>query len=254
MTHKIFSPEDLERRYQGVTACARAECAFVTEMVGGQPATPEGVEMFVRHHFLANGVKKPKEETVRAEVERILQQEVGTKDIRPELGELGDALSYGVNVIRRDAGGSWLGDWMIKACLKAAASRIGLLVSKRGAKGDMAEMGRVRAIDFSARTEDLFHVYLLDKTARLPAKTYFSRFMGSVSGARGRQSIVHDSECVLPGTRFAFEYRFFDQRINAEDAADIFACAMTIGLGSCKAMERGKFKINKLTVEYGSFR
>jgi hypothetical protein len=250
MTHKTFSSDDLEKRYQGVTACARAECTFVTEMVGGQPATPKGVEMFVRHHFLANGVKKPKEETVRAEVQRILEKEVGSKDIRPELGELSDALSYGVNIIRRDTGGPWLGDWMIKACLKAAASRIGLLVSKRGAKGDMAEMGRVRAIDFSARSEELSHVYLVDRTARLPAKTHFSTFMGSVSGAQGRKSIVHDSECVPPGTRFAFEYRFFDQRLTAEDAADIFACAMTIGLGSCKAMERGKFKIKKLTVEY----
>jgi len=76
--------------------------------------------------------------------------------------------------------------------------------------------------------------------------TYFNAFRGRVQSPQGSKSIVNDAECVAPGSRFAFEFRFYPSRIKADDMADIFASAMVIGLGSCKSFERGKFRINEL--------
>lgn len=241
----VFNFTDLRKRYEDLTVSVIAQCTFATESVGGQPAGPEGVRAFAQHHLELKG--KELDEAVA----RILKEEIGERDITPEGGELKEKLTYGINVIRRDAIGPWLGSWMPKACLKAAASRLGYFTGIRGLKGDMAEFGSVQAVGLSLRDETHpERIYLVDAEKNIPVTTYFKRFPGRVSGPSGSKSIIHDSECVPPGTRFAFEYRFKGDRFTKpqEQVADIFAVAMIIGLGSVKAVDCGKFSINSLTI------
>jgi len=253
---KTFSYESLRGRYEARTARVIAECELATELVGGQNASEDGIRAYVEHHL---GLEGPEADEA---VDRILRDEVGERDVPSETGELEEKRVYGINVIRRDSFGPWLGNWMAKASLKAAASRIGLFAQKRGSKGDMAEMGEVRPYGASLilkegickdaqRYNDLQRIHLLGPDGSASAETYYKEFKGSVSTPRGRQSIINTAECAPPGTRFAFEYRFAEEKVTEDDIAEVFAIAMNIGLGSCKAFECGKFMIRKLTLEHG---
>jgi hypothetical protein len=241
---QVYSLQDLQQRYRTLTSVVFADCTLATELIGGMPADAAGVRLFVAHHL------KLVDQELEDAVKRIMKEEIGERDVPAETGELKEKLSYGISVVRRDANGPWLGNWMIKACLKAAASRLGIFVQKRGSKGDVAEMGQMSANGVSrldvARPE---RVYLCDPTGKAPAETYFQSFRGRVQSPAGSKSIVNDCECVAAGSRFGFEFRFYPARIKADDIADIFASAMIIGLGSGKAFERGKFSINSLTFE-----
>lgn len=239
---QVFKLVDLQQRYQNMTASVIADCSLATELVGGQPADDAGVRAFVAHHL---GLKDAEAEDA---VRRILKEEIGERDVPAETGDLKEKLSYGISIVRRDEHGPWLGNWMVKACLKAAASRLSIFVQKRGSKGDMAEMGQLSAVDVSLQLpERPERIYLRNREGDAPAETYFQSFRGRVQSPQGSKSIVNDCECVAVGSRFAFEFRFFPARIKADDIADIFASAMIIGLGSAKAFERGKFSINNLT-------
>lgn len=238
---QVFKLEDLQQRYRDLTASVVADCSLATELVGGQPAGPDGVRGFVAHHLKLTG--QDAEDAIR----RILQEEIGERDVPAETGELKEKLSYGINVVRRDEKGPWLGNWMVKACLKSAASRLNIFVSKRGSKGDVAEMGQLLARGISLLdTERPERIYLRNKLGDGPADTYFQAFRGRVQSPQGSKSIVNDAECVAPGSRFSFEFRFYPSRIKSNDIADIFASAMIIGLGSAKSFERGKFSVNEL--------
>lgn len=239
-----YNLNELMARYERMTARAVAECHFTTSLVGGQPGGEQGVRLYVAHHLKLEGEK------AEQAVKRILTEEVGEREITPPAGEIVEAKVYGINIIRRDGYGPWLGDWMVKAMLKQAASRLGIFVTKRGTKGDMAEMGRARATGISALDDEhLERIYLRSADGQSPADTHFERFTGRVQTPQGAKSIVTDAECAPAGTRFAFEYRFIGTRLSEEQAADIFAAAMQIGLGSAKAFERGKFAITKLSYE-----
>jgi len=232
---------DLEKRYQGFTDYVRAECVVATELVGGMPAKREDLLAFAQHHLK---IEDP-EERNRA-VDRILKEEIGESNVTPQGGEIKEKKVYGVNIIRRDAFGPWLGPWMIKACIKAAASRLDIFMKNRGVKGDFAHSGRVSPIGVSLRPSDPYHVYLKDEGGKKPAVSYFQEFMGRVTTQQGAVSIIHHSECVAPGSRFDFEFRFINRGLESDDIEDIFALGMTLGLGSCKALERGKFRIESL--------
>lgn len=237
----VFTLEQLKARYEEFTGCVTAKCRLVTQMVGGQPANESGIRAYVTHHLKLGG------RDAEAAVRRILAEEIGERSVNTETGELNERVTYGINVVRRDSFGPWLGNWMIKACLKAAAQRLGIWVEKIGTKGDMSEMARLNAYGVSLLDEDHpERIYLLEGDGTKPAKTYFERFMGRVSGPKGSNSIVHDSECVAPGAIFEFEYRFGAAKLGKEDLLDIFSQAMMIGLGSVKAMECGKFAIDRL--------
>ena len=152
-----YSQQDLQDRYCKFTEHATAHCIFTTELVGGISADEAGIRAFVKHHLHLP------EEQIEAAVRRIMTEEVGERDTTPETGELTEKLTYGVNVFRRSPAGPWIGDWMVKACIKAAASRLGLFASKRGSKGDIAEMGRVAAIGDSFLAPDRpEQIYLVD--------------------------------------------------------------------------------------------
>ncbi len=243
---QVYKLADLQERYRDLTASVTADCSLATELVGGQPAGPDGVRAFVCHHLGLEG------EEAESAIRRILNEEIGERDVPAETGELKEKLSYGINVVRRDANGPWLGNWMIKACLKAAASRLNIFVQKRGSKGDMAEMGQLLANAVSLLdTEHPERIYLRNKAGDGPAGTYFQAFRGRVQSPQGSKSIVNDAECVAPGSRFAFEFRFYPSRIKSGDMADIFASAMIVGLGSAKSFERGKFSVNELIFHEG---
>jgi hypothetical protein len=105
---QTFSLADLTKRYQQITHSVTAECEFVTELVGGVPAKEEGVRAFVTHHLQLVG------EEAEAAVQRILRDEIGERDTTPDGGEVQTKLTYGINVIRRDEHGPWVGDWMVR--------------------------------------------------------------------------------------------------------------------------------------------
>jgi len=253
---KIFTFDDLRGRYEARTARVIAECELATELVGGQNATEDGIRAYVTHHLRLLDAE------AEAAVQRILREEIGEREVPSETGELQEKLVYGINVIRRDSFGPWLGNWMAKACLKAAASRIGLFAQKRGSKGDMAEMGEVRphgascspslVADEECHYGAFQRIHLLAQDSDLPVKTYYKEFKGSVNTPKGRQSIVNTAECAPPGSRFAFEFRYSEDKVKENDIAEVFAIAMNIGLGSCKAFECGKFIIRKLTLEHST--
>lgn len=239
-----YNLKELTTRYEGHTASVIAECALTTELIGGMPAERPGVEAFVRFHLKLEG------QQAEDAINRILREEVGEKDVPSETGELQEKLSYGINVIRRDSEGPWLGNWMIKACLKSAASRLAIFTSKRGSKGDLAEMGRLQAVGGSLRQPKApGQIYLLAPDVDGPTQTYFTQLKGRIQSPQGSKSIVTDCECAPVGTRFSFEYRYYPARVKEKEIVDIFAAAMVIGLGSAKAFERGKFAVNTLVFE-----
>lgn len=239
-----YTAEDLKARYATFTALVQAECTLETELVGGQPATDEGLRMFVKHHL------KLENQAAEEAFGRIKQAEIGTRELPEEAGELEEYEVGSYNCIRRDAFGSWLGDWMPKACLKAAASRLGLFQKARGSKGDLAEMGLVRALGISLLNPlQPERIYLIDSKLGCPVGTFWQRFMGRVHTPQGSKSIVTWSECAPPGTRFSFELRYYPARLTQDNMADVFAAAMVLGLGSCKSFERGKFRVDKLSFD-----
>lgn len=236
-----LNAEQLTERYEALTMRAVAQCTFTTEVVGGAPATREGIEAFVTHHLKLEG------DEAASAIDRIIREESGQDIAGPE-DELQEKLTFGLTGFRKDPEGrAWLGNWQIKACLKQAASRLGLFMKKKGAKGDLAELGSVAAYGKSALGPPR-RIYLINGDGAATA-TYFQRFMGRVTGPQGSVSIVRDCECAPEGTRFAFELRVGRGRFTVEDIANIFACSMVVGLGSGKAFEAGKFRIDNLIIE-----
>jgi hypothetical protein len=209
--------------------------------VGGQPANREAVRAYAKHHL------KLPDDKIEAAVDRILREEVGEREVTGE-GEVKERESYGLNVLRRDDFGPWVGDWQIKAALKQSASRVGLFAAKRGTKGDMAEMGRVSAVGNSLHGEP-FKIHLLDADGERPATTFYRRFMGRVQTPDGPKSIVTDAECAPVGTRFSFRFQWYEAKLTEADMVKIFSAFQIVGLGSAKAMEQGKVEVMTLEIE-----
>lgn len=234
-----YSLEQLQQRYVEYTASIKCECEFATELVGGQPGDEAGIAAFVRHHL---EITDPKEAS--AAVRRIMNEEIGEHGVALPTDELAEKESYGVCMLRRSEHGPWLGDWQIKACIKQAASRLNLFSGTYvGAKGDLAEAGQVVAVGKSLQqSEHPERIHLVNPNGE-KVETYYTKFMGRVSTPNGKSSIVHDSECAAPGTRFAFEYRFLNSKLKEDDVLDLLSLAMVVGLGSARSLERGHFKI-----------
>lgn len=236
MPKTVIDPKELDAIYEGLCTEVAVEAEFTTELVGGVPADDDRLRGFCKHHLKLEG------EELEQALARIKDEEIGEHDPTQPTDEVKEKESYGVNVIRRDEHGPWLGTWMIKACIKCAASRMGIFVAKRGSKGDMAETGQLLAAGMSAQSEarDRVHLYTPGKE---PMFTSFKEFMGSVSTPSGRHSIKHHSEIAPVGSRFAFTFRFPTAKVNVNDVKMILSVIGEIGLGSVKALERGKFKI-----------
>lgn len=246
------SLDELNSIYDSTTYAVECECEFTTATVGGQSATDKALEAFARHHLMKNDPNTSEDEIKRI-VARIKNDEIGERDVTGELDELDEKKSYGLNVIRKDKHGPWIGTWMVKACIKAAASRLGIFVAKRGSKGDFSEMGKVSAIGNSKMSDDREKIHLYNMDGK-PAKTYYEEFSGSVSTPNGRTSIKHHSELAPAGTRFAFKFQVPEWgKITPDDLKGVFASIMEIGIGSVKAKDHGKFKIiNMVIKEHGA--
>lgn len=241
-----YTFDELAGRYQTLTGVVRCRCSFATELVGGQPASEEGLKAFVKHHLHLEG--KDAEDAVK----RIQQEELGEKDVAPEEGEVKEKEVYGVNAVRRTPLGPYLGDWMIKACMKQSASRLNIFTQLKGSKGDFAEAGQVRAWGESLlEPEHPERVYILAEDGVSPAKSYWNEFMGRVSTPQGQKSIIHHSECIAAGSRFSWEMRFLSGRVKEDDVKDALALMMVVGLGSARSLERGKFRIEEAEIMLG---
>jgi hypothetical protein len=232
-----FTAADLEARYEQLSSNVVCIAEFATQLAGGVPAAEDGIRAFVRHHL-----KIEDSHEAESAVQRILAEEVGEKPVPEAEGELDERLTYGVNVIRRTSVGPYLGNWMIHACLKQAASRLKIFTEFRGAKGNFAEAGRVVPVGASKRDEAPDHIYLVDANGK-PARTYWEEFKGRVQTPHGNKSVVHHTECAPAGTRFEFEFRFLMGDLSETDVADFLALAMIVGLGSVKSLGCGKFRI-----------
>jgi hypothetical protein len=243
-----YTASQLRKKYEGMTGLIRCHCHFTSELVGGVPADEKALLGFAEYHLK---IVDP-EERARA-VQRILKEEVGEREVTPEAGEITEKQIYGVNVIRRTDGlGPWLGDWMLKGCIKQAASRVNIFTEFKssGAKGNFAEAGQVRAIDYSLKEKNHpDHIYVVSATTSKPARTSFREFMGRVQSAQGPKSIIHHSECVAPGSRFAFEFRFMVGKVKKENIEKMLAMLGIIGCGSVRSMERGKYEIDHAEME-----
>jgi hypothetical protein len=238
---KTFSYEDLQTAYEDKTAYIRVEASFITECVGGQPAGREGVEQYVEHHLKLTG-----EEAAQA-VNRILHEEI--ENTAPEEGELPEGKLYGLRALRRTKSGPYLGDWMIKANLKNAASRLDIFKQIKGTKGNFAEAGRCRAWSYSLVESENPHLIFVRNSTDAPCHTMHKEFMGRVQTPSGPVSIVHQAECIEAGSRFAYEFRFPKGKLKEDDLRDVLAMSMIVGIGSARSLERGKFRIEKAEIE-----
>lgn len=242
---KELSFEQLKGTYDNLTSSVKCFCTVSTKLVGGIPADRKALLAFAEHH-LKIGDPAERENAVN----RMLNEEIGEREVTPEGGEIKEKKVYGVNVVRHTAMGPYLGDWMIKACIKQAASRVGVFIQSRGSKGNFAEAGKVSAIGDSLRDKEHPElVYVTDPDGTGPAQTYFEEFMGRVQSPQGPVSIIHHSECIAPKSRFAFEFQFLAGNLEEDAIEKTFAMAMICGLGSIRSLECGKFRIDRCLIE-----
>lgn len=247
----VMTQDEITQGFELYTHRLHFECTLSRELVGGLPATREGIEAFAQYQM-----EILSEEEKNSAVARIMTDELGLKpgeevNITPPEGELDEKLVGQVNVLRTHPDhGPWVGDWMVKAALKQTASRIGIWVLRRGSKGDMSEGARVFATGNSALEKD-FHperIYLRNSENDGPAKIFWQTFRGRIQSPNGPTSIVTHAMCVEPGARFEFDYLFLGDKMEDEDIRKIVYFLGNTGLGSSRAMERGKIIINR--VEY----
>lgn len=192
-----FNYEDLAARYAALTGVVRCDCIFATQLVGGQPASEEGIKAYVAHHLQLQGPEA--EEAVK----RILHEEVGETNVPSMEGELQEKRIYGVNALRRTELGPFLGNWMVKACFKQAASRLNIFRQNRGSKGDFSEAGQVLALGASLlESEHPERIYLLSPDGTSPAKTHWETFMGRLVLHKGLNRSHMKANCVKKGRGF----------------------------------------------------
>lgn len=242
--------KDFSDIYKKRTGVARGHAQFVTEFVGGQSADEKGMRAFVGHQLGLEG--KDADEAVA----RIMHEELGEREeVPPEGGELTKLSVYGVNEQRRDEQDRpWIGNWMVQACMKQAMSRLGIFQDLKN-KGDFAEAGRVDAWDFSfLDPKHPDRIYILNEDLSGPPVTYWKAFKGNVSTPHGPKSIYQTSECIAPGARFAFEYRFLNTHVKEQDIADMLAFGMTMGLGSVRSLQCGRYKLLDAEIEFAERR
>jgi len=222
---------------------ATVVCRAVRQLGGSQPADKKGLESFVQHVM---GLDPDSEEFTEA-VARIMDEEIGERETTPEGGELDEKSTYAVNVFRRNAHGPYLLNHQIQACIKAAASRLGFFVKKRGSKGDMAELGTVSAIGDSLQDPTRnWEIHCRNGVGE--AKVKFKRVNGKVSTPQGAKSIQHDTEFVEEGSNFAFEFSWMKGKLTPTDFLSVMAAATQIGLGSCRSLGYGRFEVVEMEV------
>ena len=249
-----YTQAELDTLLEAERCKATIRCRMLRPLAGGQPAGRKGVEAFVHYQCKID----PESEEGQAAVNRILKDEIGERETTPDGGEVNEAESYGINVIRRTELGPYIGHHQLKAMLKQAASRLGLFKKKIGSKGDLVELGTVSAVGRSladpARPWEVY-LYKVDsggpddnEECFAPADTHFDRLQGKVSTPAGMKSIQHDTEVAEESTQFHFELRWPTKKLKEEDMALVIAAATQIGIGSCLSLGYGRFEVMLMTV------
>jgi hypothetical protein len=219
-------------------AQVRLSGVFTRRLVGGMPASHEGIISFVRHVLKLEG------DDLDKAVQRIEREEVMVTT--PEEGELNGEQVYSVKVLHRDERGPFIGDWMVKACLKVCATRIGLFSGVRGSKGDMVELGSAEAFGASLVGEP-WKIRILDPHEDKPVETHYMIQRGTVSTPTGKRSIMVHQECVPEGARVFFDWRFgrlTGAKLTLDHVRDMLASFQTVGIGSSKTYESGKIQLD----------
>jgi hypothetical protein len=215
-------------------------------LVGGQPANDEQLKQYIQYWLKID----PADPEFKKTYERIKKEELG--HVEPEKGEenkeLEDQKVYGINALRRDEKGVYILNHMIQAMIKQTASRLGLMMVKKGnlgAKGDLAEMGKVEAIGPSLLSpQEPWKIYAVGPDGKAPT-THFETLRGSVSTANGRMSIMYDAEMLDAGAEFAFRFSWVSGRLSCTDLAQVIANTTNVGLGSGRSLGYGRFRITK---------
>ena len=245
--HRLnLTQADLDLMLQPYLGLATVHARLERETAGGQPAGENGLKAFVEHHLHLT----PDTPEFDQALWRIMHEEIGEKETTPEGGEVETAEVYQVNVIRKTEHGPYVLEHMIKALLKQAASRMGLFQAKGkvGSKGDMSELGIVRAVGESLRDPARpWEIYLRKNGGPVP--TRYQTISGSVGTPKGKKSIQHETEVTEEKAELRFSFQWYDKRLTSEDIALIFAAASHIGLGSCLALGYGRLEILDLQIE-----
>lgn len=253
MFKKSYTQADLDRILQKKCSTIAATIVLTRECVGGQPATDKGVAAFIKCH-LGIDPEKSKAEFDEA-FARIKKEEIGDRSVEDMEtaikadGEIKEEKVYAINVVRRSEHGAYLMEHMVKACLKNAATRTDYFMKNRGAKGDLAEMGLVKASGSSlldpARP---WEIYAYDQDGK-PVATVWRVFRGSVQTPTGRKSIVTHCECLPEGSLLSFTFNWVPLKMKPAHLPELFAAATRIGLGSTKSFGCGRFTVVSLEVE-----
>ena len=214
------------------------KCRMLSGLAGGMKADDKGLRAFIQHHMNID----PDTEEFEATLKRIKDEELGEKDETPEGGELDTKSVYAVNVIRRNEKGPFIMSHMIQAMIKQSASRLGIFVKKRGSKGDITEMGMIRAHGDSLKDEKRpYDIYLLQDGK--PVETRFEIKSGCVSTPSGKMSIMTHVEVAPEGTEFEYELSWHNAKMTEADVLRTIAGTTIIGQGSCLSLGHGVFEV-----------
>jgi len=239
-----YTQRDLDKLMSKRRGRAIVKCRAVRKIAGGQPAGDKALAAFVKYHLDLD----PESNEGKSAIARIKNEEIGERDTGTPEGELDNKEVYQVNVIRRNMNGPFLLEHQIKAMLKQSASRLGYFVKKRGSKGDMAELGTVRAhgtsLQFALRPWEIH----LRKNGQ-SAPTSYDQITGCVSTTQGKKSIMHHTEVADEGSEFAFEFDWIPDKLGKNAMLEIIAAATQIGIGSCQSLGYGKFEVVELDID-----
>jgi hypothetical protein len=213
-------------------------------LVGGQPATEPQLRAYIEHWLKIDPASPEFQKTF----DRIRKEELGHVEPEKPEGELEDKKVYGINCLRRDERGVYILNHMVQAMIKQTASRLGLMMIKKGnlgSKGDLAEMGKVQAIGKSLiDPAGNWKIYAFMPDGSAP-KTHYETLRGSVQTANGRMSIMYDAEMLDAGAQFEFRFSWASGRLTCEDLARVIINTQNVGLGSGRSLGFGRFRLVK---------
>src|ERR1035437_436678 len=218
MGTKVYTPGEMEEAMRaalkGSLATATVALTFKSEVLGGLPASENGIRAFVTHHLHLVG------EGADEAVQRILTQEV-RKDTTKPGDEVAEIESYAVNVLpRMESGIPFIGTWQVRAMIKQCASRLGLLMAKRGAKGDISEGMWVHPRGAS-KLGTFREIGIIGPDGKPFSQRLYRKVMGNVGTPSGRASIVSDREYAPIGSHIEFTLQWPAGKLTTDDMAAV---------------------------------
>lgn len=192
---------------------------FRERVYGGLPKDPAIMEKYVEAKF------KPTDNFAGK-----LSDEVKPKSEEEKEQEMQEEQESVTTTFKRDAQGCYLGDYVLKAHIKQAASLLKITQKKRGSKDTVKEGLFVKPEHVSLGGEPV------------GAET----FVGHVMTPTGKRSIIKASE-YFEKTEIEFELWILNVRMGGEkglgddDLKLIFEFGQELGIGSNRSFEKGKY-------------